>query len=302
MNGAMGENLCRSNGSSNRTSTIVKQRGLKEMMEEANAKGVAFGAPVSLAGPESELLGNAYFLDSSQPLRHFIKFKHFVELFQKRALRLARLDSFKDDPKEGLLSESNAGAPSDLGRQLTQQWGTNPETDGWKRFINGTLRTLTYVHCWFGQESEDRDMWQTYGDGGRGVCLKTTVHRFEEALKLGPPLFPQLHKVSYLSEEVAIPTVISSLASFRKRPEFAHEKEFRLVGQLGFEDCPKDSSGALLPTQDHQIVPVDLERLLEAVVIGPNTDDSQFSQLETLLGTAGLSRLARKAKIPPWNR
>jgi hypothetical protein len=269
-------------------------------MMEANKHGFAFGSPISLSDAESELIGNAIEVDPSQPLRHFIRFEYFEALLQNRALRFRPLNRFDDDPKEGTLSEANANSSSSLGGQLAQQWGTNAETAGWKSFINGTLRTLTYVHCWFGQEEEDLAMWDCYGNGGYGVCLKTTARRLHESLSGRLPLRPQLCKVTYLDDSVAVPTVIASLASCRKRPAFAHEKEYRLKMQLGFDECPKAATGAFLPP-DHEMVGVDLDRLLESVVAGPNTDQMFFERVEGSIKSAGLSRLARKSQLKPWS-
>jgi len=273
---------------------------LKELMAEADKHGVAFGAPIALSEAESELIGNAIDVDPAQPLRHFIRFEYFEALLRSRALRLRPLNRFDDDPKEGTLSEANATGSSSLGSHLAQQWGTNPETDGWKQFINVTQRTLTYVHCWFGQEEEDQAMWDRYGDGGYGVCLKTSARRLIECLGPPGPQRPQLSRVTYLNESVAIPTVIASLASCRKRPEFAHEKEFRLKKELGFEECPKSATGAFAPP-DHKMVAVDLDRLLEGVVAGPNTDQAFFDRLEAGIKSGGLSRLARKSQLKPWS-
>ena len=143
-------------------------------------------------------------------------------------------------------------------------------------------------------------MWSHYGDRGCGVCLKTSVRRLQESLLAKPPFFPQIHKVSYLPEQVPIPTVISSLAACRKRPEFAHEKEFRIVLELGFDQCPKDAAGALLPP-DYHMVPVDLDRLIETVVVGPDARGTLFEELEALVKTVGLTPLVRKSQLASWH-
>jgi hypothetical protein len=250
-----------------------------------------------LSEAESQLLGDAYFLDQSQPLYHFLKIKYFEVMVEKRALRLARLDCFKDDPDEGRLSDSNAMQTSHLGAQLSQQLGVNAETEGWKQFINGTQRELTFIHCWFGNEVEDEEMWEHYGDQGRGVCLKTTVRRFQASFDLWKPFYPQIHKVPYLPEDVPIPTIISSLACIRKRPKFAKEREHRLVIQLGFEECPKDPEGRLMPP-DHLMLPINLDCLLEAVIVGPHADVNTFLEVEQAINKSGLSRLVRKSALP----
>lgn len=274
-------------------------KSLQEMMAEADQHAFAIGPPIKLSEAESELLGNAYFLDPAQPLCHFLKVEYFRALLESRALRLRPLSGFVDDPREGRLSVANESEASNVGRRLAQAWGSSPETDGWKRFINGTQRSLIYVHCWFGQEAENQPMWNQYGDGGRGICVKTSARRLQESFQAKPPIFPQVHKVSYLSENVPIPTIISSLAAFRKRPEFVHEKEFRVVTELGFEQCPTDANGALMPP-DHQLIPLDLDRLIEAVVLGPNAEEAAFRELELLVKAAGLNRVVRKSRLATW--
>jgi hypothetical protein len=270
---------------------------LKELIAQAEKHGFAIGFPIVMSGPESELVGNAFFLDPSQTIRHFIKFEYFAALLANRALRLRPLNRFDDDPNEGKLSQANATGSSSFGTQLAQQWETNPETDGWKQFINGTQRTLIYVHCWFGQEEEDKAMWSRYGNGGRGICLKTSVQRLEESMQSPLPSRPQLGKVTYLDESVAIPTMISSLAAYRKSPQFAHEKECRIVHELSFEECPKTPDGEFLSPPDHLMVAVDLDRLIETVVVGPNTDDDFFTRTEAIIKAAGLTCAARRSQL-----
>lgn len=268
-------------------------KDLKELIAEADKHGYAVGSPIELNEAERELVGNAYYLDPSQTLRHFLKFEFFLVLLGKLALRLRSLDGFDDDPSEGKLSGANSG-PSSIGAQLTKQWGIDPETDGWKQFINGTHRRLVFIHCWFGQEDEDREMWNRYGDGGKGICLRTTIRRFNEAFD---SRIASLGRVTYLDETVPIPTIIPSLCAFRKRPQFRHEKEFRLVRQLSFEECPRHPDGEFLAPPSHVTLPVDLDRLLEAVVVGPNAEESIFERTESAVRAIGLSRIVRRSRI-----
>ncbi len=44
------------------------RKTLKELIAEADKNGFAIGSPIQLSEAESELLGNAYYLDPSRPL------------------------------------------------------------------------------------------------------------------------------------------------------------------------------------------------------------------------------------------
>jgi hypothetical protein len=162
------------------------------------------------------------------------------------------------------------------------------------------MRKLTYVHCWFGWDDEDQKMWNEYGDHGCGVCVRTTARRLREFLSLPPDMSINLCGVTYSGDENPIAEIISFLAACRKRPQFSHEREIRLIAQLGETTWQASYTENGLSTPDHQMVGVNLERLIERIYIGPNASDAVFQEVESLGNKAAGCRVVYRSRISPF--
>jgi hypothetical protein len=184
---------------------------------------------------------------------------------------------------------------------------TTPETfvGSQSRAINRGRR-MNYLHCWTMRAAEHPDMWVQYSDGGHGVCIKTTAHRLKVAL--GIAAFPgqttnehgfkvsiEVKKNHYCADDTAVPVIPSYFATTSKRPQFAGELEARVEAHIS-------GDRALLWYEKHeppayQMLPVDFERLFEAVFMGPRMDDSVAQELTVLTNEAARSNVARRSQI-----
>jgi hypothetical protein len=206
---------------------------LKAILSEVDKKGFAPLSPVELSKFDSAFLARALDVDPGQSLMHYMRIDRFKTLLTNRALYIRRLDLFAGDPHEGQFPASNATKDSSLTAGFAQQLGLSVTAFADRQaFIEGPMRTLTYVHCWFAWDAEDEKMWEEYGDAGRGVCIRTTARRLLQSLFPTPDLTVDLHGVTYSGEDNPVAELISFLPACRKRPQFAHEREVRLIGQM----------------------------------------------------------------------
>ena len=259
--------------------------------------------PLSAIGPsafDSAFLGNALDIASGQSLMHYMRLDRFKTLLKNKAIYMRRLDLFDLDPHEGRFPAANASQQSSLTRGLAEQLGFAVNSlKGHRDFIEGAMRKLTYVHCWFGWDNEDQQMWDEYGDRGCGVCVRTTARRLHEALGRLPDFTANLCGVTYSGDEQPIAEIISFLAACRKRPQFSHEREIRLIGQLGDKTWQASYTQNGLSTPDHQFLAVNLERLFERVYVGPSASDTTFQEIEALANKAAGCRVVHRSSLSP---
>lgn len=129
-----------------------------------------------------------------------------------------------------------------------------------------------YVNSWcLGTES--MAMWQEYGDRGRGVAVTSTIAQYESAVSFeGTRDLYKSKSVTYHDDETSLPRVDFSEgpvplggglnqavleAVFHKRACFDHEREWRAAVLT------------LVPHEAGIDLPVDLEKLVTAVYVGP---------------------------------
>ena len=143
-------------------------------------------------------------------------------------------------------------------------------------------------------------MWDWYGDRGRGVCLKTTTSRLKTSVKHTFDLLVSVCRITYSDEDIPIPTVISSLPFCRKQKKFSQENEFRLIAEIEDEYLPLDENGCYLTPPEFRLISVGLERLLEAVVAGPNMPESEIAELKDEIAKKIPGYMVRSSKLEPF--
>ena len=250
---------------------------------------------------DSIFLGNALEIAPGQSLMHYMRLNRFKSLLTNGAIYMRRLDLFELDPHEGRFPAANASQQYSLTQGLAEQLGFPSDSlKGHRNFIEGSMRKLTYVHCWFGWDNEDQEMWDEYGDHGCGVCVRTTARRLHEALGRLHDFSANLCGVTYSGDEHPVAEIISFLAACRKRPQFSHEREIRLIGQLGEKTWKASYTEDGLTTPDHQVVGVNFERLFERIYVGPNVSDAVFQEVESLGNKAAGCRVVHRSGVSPF--
>jgi hypothetical protein len=276
-----------------------KNQQVIDLLKRVDREGAVALPPIKLTGVESELIGNAISVNPYEPLMHYMKFENFMKMLASESLRTKRLDTYEDDPLEGLYPKANQHELASLDSVLFQQLGAvqNPE----ELIVSNRIeRQSAYIHCWYADVFENKSMWEEYGDDGRGVCLRTTACRLESSVRHSDDLLTRVCKITYLDEHTPIPTTISFLPFSRKRTKFSGEKEIRLIAEIKMEALPKDSNGYLLTPEETRHLPVNLERLLEAVVIGPNCDQAEVAKLKVAVHAKITGRIVWSSSLACW--
>jgi hypothetical protein len=106
--------------------------------------------------------------------------------------------------------------------------------------------------------------------------------------------------VTYSGDEHPIAEIISFLAACRKRPHFSHEREIRLIGQLGERTREASYTGKGLTTPNHQMVGVTFGQLFERVYVGPNASPAVFEEVEALANSAAGRRVVHRSALAPF--
>lgn len=271
------------------------------VLAEVNEKGWVALSAIKPSKFDSAFLGNALEIHPGQSLMHYMRLDRFKSLLANGAIYMRRLDLFERDPHEGRFPAANANQQSSLIQGLVMELGVPADSlKGHRDFIEGSMRKLTYVHCWFGWDDEDQRMWDEYGDHGCGVCIRTTARRLTEALGQLPDFSVNLRGITYSGEDHPVPEVISFLAACRKQPQFSHEREIRLIGQLDEKTWQASYNKNGLTTPDHQMVGCSFERLFERVYVGPNATDAVFQEVQSLGNSAAGCRVVHRSSIPQF--
>ena len=71
-------------------------------MKRVEREGAVVLSPIELTTMESELVGNATSINPYEPLMHYMKFEDFMHMITSECLHTRRLDTYEDDPLEGL--------------------------------------------------------------------------------------------------------------------------------------------------------------------------------------------------------
>jgi hypothetical protein len=210
--------------------------------------------------------------------------RKFTALLERGALYF-RLASLLDDTFEGTAPATNVSVRDAL-------WKRYPEFRPWIETLpaaEAQARRETYVNCWFSGDVEDSAMWDQYGEGGRGIALRTTAGRLGESIIPDPSRGVVLVPITYIDRErerfIEIGNTLYWYA--HKDHRFAREREVRAITIHSEPDAQPD----------HQLVPVDLGVLLEQIVIGPRASGDVVMRVHELSEAKGLGNRVRLSAL-----
>jgi hypothetical protein len=206
---------------------------------------------------------NAYILPPSDtPIWHYIRFEFFQILLQNKALWLTRLDK-QADKNDGMYSDANFREWTPMLQSLLKKAGftipSEKSDQSQLQWTNQVLRQRAFIHCWSMRKKESAWMWNSFIQGEvRSIALRSTIGCLREALN-GQPV--ELLRILYYSAGKPRPDH-SYTAPFaaKDREAYSREQELRV---LSVRD------GAWSMTDECQLIPVDLKKLIRKVVIHP---------------------------------
>jgi hypothetical protein len=235
-------------------------------------------------------------------LTHYLTLSHFESLVRTRCLYLRRQDLQEKDLADGMFPSANKIKmhPRDLA--LMHSLGETEEAarDLASNYQSGNsyTRERHYLHCWTLRADESKWMWETHGQSGAGVCIKTSVRRLCEAIggdrfkgHHGGDFDLKLQPVIYSDEGDPYPTWPSFEIAFRKVrvPGHVAEAEARLLA------CDYKFDNPVGP--DGQLVPVNLDRLFHAIYLGSRISSAEFVRVEAMTNEATGSRVVRPSEV-----
>tara|TARA_R110001583_G_scaffold192190_1_gene358435 strand:+ start:1570 stop:2418 length:849 start_codon:yes stop_codon:yes gene_type:complete len=252
-------------------------------------------------------IGESASLDEA--LWRYMSLDKLINLLETQKLYFTALESYNEsDPFEGYMPDVAAKAYAEIfGSQVSELKQAyevlkqmdvaqnNPKLGEMRNGIEklSSKMELAFhkiskaitVNCWHSNRVESEAMWKLYSDDGKGIAIKTSVERLHNALKeqvFGKKI--QIGKVRYLdfSDTNLTPkccVVDGNISPLIKRSSFSHENELRcfIVNQV-----PSDNIEYYRPSAD--IVPVDLNELIEAIYISPFAKEPFISSVFAICG------------------
>lgn len=245
-----------------------------------------------------------------ESLMHYMPARHFRTLMCVSSLHATRLDKQEKDPADGVLPMITRPAPQDalMLRAITpcmDDAAIASFTRSQSAAINSGRRR-TYIHSWMMCAIENAEMWREFADNGNGVCIKTTGSRLKVALGIGafpgrttnPAGFPvtiQVKKCIYGSSDSSLPVVNAYFSTTKKNSNFHQQREARVEASLSGDRARINYEMSDPP--ESQKLPVQFDRLFEAVFMGPNMDDPTRKELSQSADQLAGSKVARHSTI-----
>ncbi len=215
-----------------------------------------------------------YNRDDDTPIWRVFQHTHALSLFAGGGLYLPRPQKW-DDPFENILL-----------KQKYHIAGTNTPFDASSFF------DLFFGQCWTHEEEETDATWRIYAPNKEGVRIRTTVRKLyailDAAFSGTPTSFFYICRVDYFTAEEILKharldmEMLKSLNDYTgetalmhltvKRPEFAHEKEVRVIYRDILNKVPE--------TEDHIIIPAVATDFVEDVVVDPRMDQMEFERFK----------------------
>jgi hypothetical protein len=249
----------------------------------------------------------------------YMDLPRFVSMLASESLWFAKAARFQDDPYEGFCRVTECAIPVD---EHGPNWITPEYTQG--KPISMSVERMEaeighrsasylynaaehlYVNSWC-LARESMAMWQIYGSAACGIAVKSSVERYERAVKFQvPALQHAFGTVEYHEDIESCPDIHFDFTAgsvffpgpsvwgrvlnlgFHKRGCFEHEREWRAA--LYQDARPEAGCG----------IECDLDELIGAVYIGPRSEDFFFEVVAAVMEKFALKKpLEHSALLHP---
>lgn len=221
----------------------------------------------------------------------YISLPKLVSLLQTRSLFLSRADLF-DDVFEGSFTEGSL-------REYVSEWG--PDFAQRVATLSRWVPSRSYVSCWHISAVESVALWKMYADAEGSIALKSSVGALRSAFPdradrqehlIVSQDVRRVVYIDYRSEHPYINDLAGPLCY--KRQAFAFEQEVRVIRQelpIGPSSARPQGSAIQLatpPSDRGRELPVELDRLLEAIYLAPSSPDWMLGTIEAVVARFGL--------------
>jgi hypothetical protein len=200
----------------------------------------------------------------------------FLAMLTSGALHFSRLDLLGDD-FEGSITARDLASLQRL-RAEDPRHTPPPESKFWY-----WLRWEYYVNCWHLNSHESAAMWSLYGGRDGAVAVRARYDSLAQALPDGA----MIGLVTYVDyEDDSVLSGFTGPPCMYKRLSFAHEREVRAFFP-NFQDAEANTQMGVPPASPGADIPVDLEKLVEAVFISPKAPDWYVGVLQDAIKKYG---------------
>lgn len=174
-------------------------------------------------------------------------------------------------------------------------------------------RCMFVVNCWFVGKQESAKMWKEYGDGGKGVAIRSTVRQLRSAFQIPGDLrlVSRVGRVNYVdfeSHDLGARGNDIARVAFIKDKAFAEESEVRVLtlNTLHHGCLYPDGSQAGLPGSAifcpsikgfH--IKCDLKGLMRSIIVGPNSPPYFRMLIKRIVSRYGLTIGVEYSQVPP---
>jgi len=222
----------------------------------------------------------------------YLDISKIILMLSKRALIFSRVDNL-DDPFEGSYSKPSIKLRKSYQERLSEE-DNKDFFELYKKF-----RAYTFVNCWHMNEFESAAMWKLYLKSNEGVAILSTYKNLMKTLdKRRGNKDIAVGQVEYIDYNKDFMTDENPLFAFyHKRKSFEHEHELRAA----FTRIPTENgifiNLAKIRKKDYnvgidhsvnldnivEIVPINLNTLIEKIYVPPTADDWFKEIIESLL-------------------
>ena len=204
-------------------------------------------------------------LDECQTLWRYMDLSKFISLLEKKALWLARADTFRDK-HEGRFPVDMRIAIEKAYKDLDQN--NNPkvkDADDFQDFLSKN----TFINCWHKNFDENMVMWEIYGKDTNALAIQTSVKKLKDNINTstitGHSLILKGVKYQHAHDTTGVRRYEECF--FIKRPHFSFEDEARIS---------LDTYSSTNPTKKTPYgyyLPVSINGLIERILIHPDSPD-----------------------------
>lgn len=226
--------------------------------------------------------------DKSAKIWRYMDFTKYVAMLESQALYMCRADQF-EDPFEGALSQGTI----DHWKAQTATLNLNDEQRQHPFRLFRNMRHWTYLNCWHMSEHESAAMWKLYSKSDEAIAVQSTFRHLAAALP-GDVYLGMVIYVDY--DSTPIPMGNTFWPYVHKRLSFEHEREVRAVmAKTPGEGDRFDHSK--VPDSIGELVPVDLQDMLEAVYVAPYCGAWYFDLVRKVTERYGLQLPVKKSRL-----
>ncbi|AHG00717.1 hypothetical protein HALLA_05700 [Halostagnicola larsenii XH-48] len=169
--------------------------------------------------------------DDDQTIWRYLEFPQIMSILEHESLWFTAANGF-EDPYEG--SFTMPDLEEVVEKALAMGWDI--EEEELMKMVQSTpdhFQNDLFLNCWHMNEYESAAMWNQYSLADGGIAVRSTVHRFKDALSACKEYDVSLSPVVYADfrEEVVRETFLPRRFLY-KRKSYEHEKELRAIIHL----------------------------------------------------------------------